>query len=480
MAMACSTDEAPASPVTPGSSSGTTGDVESTTLEAETTTAPPSPDSSGTTDEPGTTPTCGDAVVSEGEACDDGTNDGRYGGCEPGCGALGPRCGDGIVDPEGYETCDAGEANGTVACNRWCKISGSRLAELEGPLSYTSESHLIVRTDSGRIFVVAMSPRTLWEFTIHEDGSLETVSKLNFQQLLDGNVLPSSVVSFVSADGDDALAIAGSKSNMHELYVFDVGAPGEFSVGAPWQFLTDVPNDGTTDLLSVGASHWLIGDAHSGGPNDVQGRWIHRFPSLDILSPATSSMIWYGSSERPRPRGFVDPETGYVAMFQGRVGFVADHMRLSVHEPTSAEEVFFDFDFEHEAPVVICARPEGGMLVLARTTVGAGQTVALGYQVDPDGSLVGDGEVVLDLGAGMYLEHCATGRDSILLTGQVDGRSIAVAVEDVFGPQPTIAWQHVDLSVGLRVAETAGEALYHDGRYFVTLGYQAGVVVFAE
>jgi len=37
-----------------------------------------------------------------------------------------------------------------------------------------------------------------------------------------------------------------------------------------------------------------------------------------------------------------------------------------------------------------------------------------------------------------------------------------------------------DLSVGLRVAETAGEALYHDGRYFVTLGYQAGVVVFAE
>jgi fibro-slime domain-containing protein len=52
-------------------------------------------------------PVCGDGFVSHTEVCDDGKNDGSYGGCMPGCKKRGPYCGDAHVDP-GHETCDDG------------------------------------------------------------------------------------------------------------------------------------------------------------------------------------------------------------------------------------------------------------------------------------------------------------------------------------------------------------------------------------
>lgn len=57
---------------------------------------------------------CGDAILSFGEECDDGNNDGGYGECEAGC-VLGPFCGDGIVQAEFGEDCDDGPA-GTASC----------------------------------------------------------------------------------------------------------------------------------------------------------------------------------------------------------------------------------------------------------------------------------------------------------------------------------------------------------------------------
>lgn len=50
---------------------------------------------------------CGDGYPYYGvEVCDDGVNDGSYDGCAPDCAALGPSCGDGVVQ-EGYETCES-------------------------------------------------------------------------------------------------------------------------------------------------------------------------------------------------------------------------------------------------------------------------------------------------------------------------------------------------------------------------------------
>jgi fibro-slime domain-containing protein len=61
---------------------------------------------------------CDDGVLSFGEECDDGINDGGYGECNPGC-VLGPFCGDGIQQPEFGEDCDVGPL-GSGTC-RGCR-----------------------------------------------------------------------------------------------------------------------------------------------------------------------------------------------------------------------------------------------------------------------------------------------------------------------------------------------------------------------
>ncbi len=60
-----------------------------------------------------TLPYCGDGIVSPaiGEVCDDGVNDGSYGGCGFGCTYPAPKCGDGIVDKLSGEECDDGNGN---------------------------------------------------------------------------------------------------------------------------------------------------------------------------------------------------------------------------------------------------------------------------------------------------------------------------------------------------------------------------------
>jgi fibro-slime domain-containing protein len=68
---------------------------------------------------------CGDALVQSDadppEACDDGVNDGGYGECAPGC-QLGPRCGDGVVQPENEECDDGRNAGGYGECAPGCVL----------------------------------------------------------------------------------------------------------------------------------------------------------------------------------------------------------------------------------------------------------------------------------------------------------------------------------------------------------------------
>ncbi len=62
---------------------------------------------------------CGDGILSFGEECDDGTNDGGYGECDVGC-KLGPFCGDKIVQEN--EQCDNGPIGGTCPGCRMLQV----------------------------------------------------------------------------------------------------------------------------------------------------------------------------------------------------------------------------------------------------------------------------------------------------------------------------------------------------------------------
>jgi hypothetical protein len=69
---------------------------------------------------------CGDGEANGPEVCDDGVNDGSYGGCVDDCTALGPHCGDG--EANGPEQCDEGAANQNGSgCNIDCVVSGSSI-----------------------------------------------------------------------------------------------------------------------------------------------------------------------------------------------------------------------------------------------------------------------------------------------------------------------------------------------------------------
>lgn len=64
------------------------------------------------------TPICGDGVVTAGEECDDGVNDGGYEECDAAC-VLGPRCGDGVV--QDTEDCDDGNRRDGDGCGSACR-----------------------------------------------------------------------------------------------------------------------------------------------------------------------------------------------------------------------------------------------------------------------------------------------------------------------------------------------------------------------
>lgn len=67
----------------------------------------------------GCRPLCGDGIVSLGEECDDGFNDGGYGECGRGC-KLTEFCGDGIVQV-GHEDCDDGNTIDGDGCPSSCR-----------------------------------------------------------------------------------------------------------------------------------------------------------------------------------------------------------------------------------------------------------------------------------------------------------------------------------------------------------------------
>jgi cysteine-rich repeat protein len=88
---------------------------------------------------------CGDGFINMGvEACDDGTNDGSYGGCAVGCAALGPYCGDGTADLMFGEGCDDANADSADGCQADCVVPQSCLTLKDYDGALTDGEYLIM------------------------------------------------------------------------------------------------------------------------------------------------------------------------------------------------------------------------------------------------------------------------------------------------------------------------------------------------
>jgi len=104
---------------------------------------------------------CGDGVVESDEVCDDGVNDGGYGGCNADCTAPGPFCGDGILN--GEESCDDGDDIDGNGCNVDCVVSGSVL----WTVMYDGPDHGI---DAGRSVAIDLEDNIIVSGTVMADG----------------------------------------------------------------------------------------------------------------------------------------------------------------------------------------------------------------------------------------------------------------------------------------------------------------------
>ena len=139
----------------------------------------------GDGDEP--MPFCGDGVIDDNEVCDDGVNDGAYGGCEADCSALGPFCGDGELN--GPETCDDGNDDNTDGCIGSCEVPHSCLtihdyddASPDGGYMISPEGnegepfmvHCDMSTDGGGYTFLKILPQNQQSYAVNAEADCAT------------------------------------------------------------------------------------------------------------------------------------------------------------------------------------------------------------------------------------------------------------------------------------------------------------------
>lgn len=171
-------------------------------------------------------PVCGDAMVEGEEVCDDGLNDGSYGGCEPDCMSLGPHCGDAV--PQGDEMCDDGDDINGNGCNIDCIESGTVLW---------------TRTlDEGVFYRIATNDMD--DLLALGGGALASTSAVLVDLDVDGNDNWTDTYAYPSASTTYATAIG-----VHEMHDWLVGGranvPGQ-SFNGWWRDYSDAGAPGTT------------------------------------------------------------------------------------------------------------------------------------------------------------------------------------------------------------------------------------------
>jgi cysteine-rich repeat protein len=195
-----------------GSTAGSTAPTTATTSDSTASATSTDASTSGHADESTTGPTpavCGNGEVEAGEACDDGVNDGSYGGCAVDCSGLGPHCGDGVLN--GAEPCDDGnDANGD-GCNLDCGISGTAIwtRSFAGEPGFLDQATSVAVGPDDRLVLAgsvgtASSDGDVLLLTYDTDGSLLWDETYVFGE--------DSTAWDVAIDGDGNIGIAGDES----------------------------------------------------------------------------------------------------------------------------------------------------------------------------------------------------------------------------------------------------------------------------
>lgn len=206
-------------------------------------------DPTGTTYAP-----CGDGFVDDDEVCDDGINDGRYGGCSSDCRSFAPHCGDGILDER--ETCDIADTDTRFTCNHECQSPGTWLVTTDETIFASSPAPEGVRTTIWRGRLTAVfggSETTIWEID-RESGETHALRNLD----VDHSVMP--IAGAVGHDDAGLLVVGG--------HWWRQGHRFDARLAPIWSYTEDEP--GAADIAGfVGAAQ--AGDGVVLGGIDVRG-----------------------------------------------------------------------------------------------------------------------------------------------------------------------------------------------------------------
>ena len=224
-----------------------------------------SSESSGAPDE-----LCGNAVIDDGEACDDGINDGSYGGCESDCLDLAGYCGDGATDlPE--ETCDLAAENGTASCNTFCQVPGTLLASIYEEIVVPSSAYaegIRVTEWNDKLAVVFGGPSTsIWELDPNE---IEAVALRNTE-------LAAWPVAGAHGLDNGNLLVAGGFSK--DAFIVDEDLQVQWTYENP----INAQYDGFAGV-AAGAAGAMLGARHySYGASEQSAYWVQRFDDAGDL-----------------------------------------------------------------------------------------------------------------------------------------------------------------------------------------------------
>lgn len=208
---------------------------------------------------------CGDGVVQTSvEICDDGVNDGAYGGCEEGCGALAPYCGDGMTN--GPEACDDGDEVDGDGCNADCRQSGAEVwtKKYSGRDAGDARAHGVAVDLDGNVIVVGE------EFVVGQGANIWMAKYTSegeqlWTQTRSGNGTFADVARGVAVDSAGDYIVVGELSVQGEdgnLWVVKMDPSGEEIWSDVYNGPSNLGDSGNGVAIDSDDNIWVVGEEY--------------------------------------------------------------------------------------------------------------------------------------------------------------------------------------------------------------------------